>query len=87
MQSPSDSGVVADLTHGLPRQSVICDKAAQPLAGSVGRATGAPPLQVDLNRIRDTNAWLTLPKIEADPDYAELMNGVLDELEHSMIGQ
>jgi hypothetical protein len=65
---------------------VICDTAPQPLwFRREGRGCATPAR--DLIRIRDTNAWLTLPNIEVDPEYAELMNGVLDELEPGMIGR
>jgi hypothetical protein len=67
---------------------VICDTAAQPLwFRREGRGLAAPVTARDPVRITDTNAWLTLPKNEADPEYAELMNGVLDDLEPGMIGR
>jgi hypothetical protein len=78
---------VADLADRLPRQSVICDTAAQPLLvpqGGPPRGALARPGDV-IRNIEDANAWLTLLNIEADPAYAELMNSMLDQLEPGMI--
>ncbi len=78
---------VADLADRLPRQSVICDTAAQPLLvpqGGPPRGALARPGDV-IRNIQDANAWLTLLNIEADPAYADLMNGMLDQLEPGMI--
>lgn len=80
---------IADLADRLPRRSVICDTAAQPLlVPQGGPPRGALPRPGDVIRnIADANAWLTLLNIEDDPGYAELMNGMLDELEPAMIGR
>ncbi len=77
---------VADLADRLPRQSVICDNAAQPLLvpqGGPPRGALARPGDV-IRGIADASAWLTLLNIEADPAYADLMNSVLDRLEPGM---
>jgi len=78
---------VADLADRLPRRSVICDTAAQPLLvpqGGPPRGALSRPGDV-IRNIEDANAWLTLLNIEADPPYAELMNSMLDQLEPGMI--
>ena len=78
---------VADLADRLPRRSVICDTAAQPLLvpqGGPPRGALARPGDV-IRNIEDANAWLTLLNIEADPAYADLMNSLLDQLEVGMI--
>lgn len=78
---------VADLADRLPRRSVICDTAAQPLLvpqGGPPRGALARPGDV-IRNIEDANAWLTLLNIEADPAYADLMNSMLDQLEQRMI--
>jgi hypothetical protein len=80
---------VADLADRLPRQSVICDTAAQPLLvpqGGPPRGALSRPGDV-IRNIKDANAWLTLLNIEADPQYAELMNGMLDKLEQEMLSR
>lgn len=80
---------VADLADRLPRQSVICDTAAQPLLvpqGGPPRGALARPGDV-IRNIQDADAWLTLLNIEADPEYAELMNGMLNKLERGMVSQ
>jgi hypothetical protein len=80
---------VADLADRLPRQSVICDTAAQPLLvpqGGPPRGALARPGDV-IRNLQDANAWLTLLNIEADPAYADLMNSMLDQLEPGMIKQ
>ena len=79
-------GAIADLADRLPRESVICDTAAQPLLAPQGgppRGALARPGDV-IRNIEDANAWLTLLNIEADPAYAELMNTMLDTLEPGM---
>lgn len=78
---------VADLADRLPRESVICDNAAQPLlVPQGGPPRGALSRPGDVIRdIADANAWLTLLNIEADPAYADLMNSVLDQLEPGMM--
>jgi len=77
---------IADLADRLPRESVICDTASQPLLAPQGgppRGALARPGDV-IRNIEDANAWLTLLNIEADPAYAELMNTMLDTLEPGM---
>lgn len=79
-------GAIADLADRLPRRSVICDTAAQPLLvpqGGPPRGALSRPGDV-IRNIEDANAWLTLLNIEEDPAYAELMNTTLDELEPGM---
>lgn len=80
---------VADLADRLPRQSVICDTAAQPLlVPQGGPPRGALSRPGDVIRdIAAANAWLTLLNIEADPAYADLLNSMLDKLEHGMPGR
>jgi hypothetical protein len=77
---------IADLADRLPRESVICDTAAQPLlVPQGGPPRGAQPRPGDVIRnIKDANAWLTLLNIEADPAFADLMNTMLDQLEPGM---
>lgn len=74
---------VADLADRLPRHSVICDTAAQPLlVPEGGPPRGALSRPGDVIRdIEDAGAWLTLLNIEDDPDYANLMNATLDLLQ------
>ncbi len=80
---------IADLADALPRRSVICDTATQPLlVPQGGPPRGALPRPGDVIRnIEDANAWLTLLNIEDEPAYAELMNSTLDELEPGMVGR
>ena len=80
---------IADLADRLPRESVICDTAAQPLLvpeGGPPRGALRRPGDV-IRNLDDANAWLTLLNIEADPAYAELMNMMLDQLEPGMAGR
>jgi hypothetical protein len=77
---------IADLADRLPRRSVICDSAAQPLLvpqGGPPRGALSRPGDV-IRNLNHANAWLTLLSIEDDPTYADLMNSVLDELEFAM---
>jgi hypothetical protein len=70
----------------LPRKSVICDTAAQPLLvpqGGPPRGALARPGDV-IRDLDNANAWLTLLNIEDDPAYADLMNTMLDQLEIGM---
>ena len=78
---------IAGLADRLPRRSVICDTAAQPLlVPQGGPPRGSLPRPGDVIRnIGDAGAWLTLLNIEADPAYAELMHATLDQLEHGML--
>jgi hypothetical protein len=80
---------VADLADRLPRRSVICDTAAQPLLVPQG---GPPRGALDrpgdvIRNLSSANAWLTLLNVEDDPRCAELMNTMLDQLEHGMIAK
>ena len=80
---------IADLADRLPRESVICDTAAQPLLAPQGgppRGALARPGDV-IRNIEGANAWLTLLNIEADPAYAQLMNAMLDSLEPGMVAR
>ena len=80
---------IADLADRLPRESVICDTAAQPLLvpqGGPPRGALSRPGDV-IRNIQDANAWLTLLNIEADPAYADLMNTLLDQLEPGMVAR
>jgi hypothetical protein len=79
---------IADLADRLPRSSVICDTSAQPLlVPRGGPARGALSRPGDVIRdLDEAKAWLTLLNIDDDPDYADLMNRTLDELEPGMIG-
>ena len=77
---------VADLADRLPRRSVICDTAAQPLLvpqGGPPRGALSRPGDV-IRNLENANAWLTLLNIEADPAFADLMNTMLDKLEAGM---
>lgn len=77
---------IADLADRLPRRSVICDTAAQPLLvphGGPPRGALARPGDV-IRNLEKAGAWLTLLNIEDDPTYAGLMNTTLDELEAGM---
>ncbi len=77
---------IADLADRLPRQSVICDSAAQPLLvpqGGPPRGALSRPGDV-IRNLNDANSWLTLLNIEDDPAYADLMNSTLDDLERTM---
>jgi len=82
-------GAIADLADRLPRQSVICDSAAQPLLvpqGGPPRGALSKPGDV-IRNLDDAKAWLTLLNIEDDPAYADLTNSTLDELEINMRGK
>lgn len=80
---------IADLADRLPRRSVICDSAAQPLLvpqGGPPRGALSTPGDV-IRTLNDANAWLTLLNIEDDPAYADLTNSALDELQLAMRGK
>jgi hypothetical protein len=80
---------VAALADRLPRKSVICDTAAQPLLvpqGGPPRGVLARPGDV-IRNLADANAWLTLLNIEDDPAYADLTNTMLDQVQPAMIAQ
>lgn len=80
---------IADLADRLPRRSVICDTAAQPLLvpqGGPPRGAVSRPGDV-IRNLNDANAWLTLFNIEDDPAYADLTYSTLDELERGMTGK
>ena len=77
---------VADLADRLGRRSVIYDTAEQPLLvpyGGPPRGALARPGDV-IRSMSSANAWLTLLNVEDDPDLAELMNTMLDQLESWM---
>lgn len=78
---------VADLADRLPRDSVICDTSAQQLlVPQGGPPRGALSRPGDVIRdLDEAKAWLTLLNIEDDPDYADLMNTTLNDLEPGMI--
>ena len=80
---------VADLADRLPRESVIYDKAVQPLlVPSGGPPRGALEQPGDVIRdLHNADAWLTLIDVQADPGMAELMNTHLDGLESGMIAK
>jgi hypothetical protein len=79
---------IAGLADALPRDSVICDTADQKLLVP----EGGPPRGVldrpgDVIRHVDENrSWLTLLNIEQHPDYAELLNACLDEVQPDLVG-
>jgi hypothetical protein len=77
---------IADLADRLP-QSVIYDTSAQPLLvpqGGPPRGALERPGDVIRNLV-DAKAWLTLLNVEEDPEYAEMMNTALDQIEPGMI--
>jgi hypothetical protein len=79
---------IADLADRLSG-SVIYDTAAQPLLVPEG---GPPKGALDhpgdvIRNLDEANAWLTLLNVEDDPDYAEMMNTTLDELEEGMLAR
>ena len=80
---------LADLADRLPRESVIYDKAVQPLlVPSGGPPRGALEQPGDVIRdLHNADAWLTLIDVQADPGMAELMNTHLDGLESGMIAK
>jgi hypothetical protein len=80
---------IADLADRLPRRSVICDTAAQPLLvpqGGPPRGALSRPGDV-IRNLNEANAWLTLLNIEEDVAYADLMNSTLDELDQVMMSR
>jgi len=80
-------GAIADLADRLPRRSVVSDIAAQSLlAPQGGPPRGALDRPGDVIRNLSTaQAWLTLLNAEEDPDIAELMNTMLDQLEPAIL--
>jgi hypothetical protein len=80
---------IADLADRLPRKSVICDRANQPLlVPQGGPPRGAEPRPGDVIRHLDSNqSWLTLLNIEHDPAYKELMDRVLDDVEPYVVAR
>ena len=80
---------VAELADRLPRRSVICDTSEQALLvprGGPPRGALSRPGDV-IRNLDEAKSWLTLLNIEDDPEYADLMNSALDELEPSMTGR
>jgi hypothetical protein len=80
---------IADLADALPRDSVIYDTADQELlVPKGGPPRGALDRPGDVIRNLDENrSWLTLLNVEQHPDYAELMNRCLDELQPHLTGR
>lgn len=80
---------IAELADALPRDSVIHDSADQKLLVP----EGGPPRGVldrpgDVIRHLDENrSWLTLLNIEQHPDYAELLNACLDQVQTHLVGR
>ncbi len=75
-------GAIADLAERLPR-SVVCDTAAQALLvpqGGPPKGVLERPGEV-IRNLNGNNSWLTLLNVEEDPEYAELMDAVLDRVE------
>ena len=73
---------IADLADWLPRDSVICDTADQPLlVPEGGPPRGSEPRPGDVIRHLNTRrSWLTLLNIEQQPAYRELMDTCLDQI-------
>lgn len=72
---------IADLADNLPTESVVSDKADQPLLSPDGPPRGSQPRPGDVIRNLDTErSWLTLLNIEQEPAYRDLMNACLDEV-------
>jgi hypothetical protein len=80
---------IAGLADALPRESVIYDTADQALlVPEGGPPRGALDRPGDVIRNLDENrSWLTLLNIEQHPDYAELMNRCLDEVQARLDGR
>jgi hypothetical protein len=75
-------GAIADLADWLPRDSVICDTADQPLlvpTGGPPRGSEARPGDA-IRHLDVRRSWLTLLNIEQQPAYRELMNACLDQI-------
>jgi hypothetical protein len=79
---------IAELADALPRDSVIHDTADQDLlAPEGGPPRGALDWPGDVIRHLDENrSWLTLLNIEQLPDYAQLLNACLDEVQPHLAG-
>jgi hypothetical protein len=73
---------IADLADWLPRDSVICDTADQPLlVPKGGPPRGTEPRPGDVIRHLETSrAWLTLLSIDQNPAYRALMDDCLDQV-------
>ena len=73
---------VADLADWLPRDSVICDTADQPLlVPEGGPPRGSEPRPGDVIRhLDEKRSWLTLLNIEQHSPYRDLMDGCLDQV-------
>jgi JmjC domain len=73
---------VADLADWLPRDSVICDTADQPLlVPEGGPPRGSEPRPGDVIRhLDEKRSWLTLLNIEQHAPYRELMDSCLDQV-------
>ncbi len=73
---------IASLADWLPRDSVICDTADQPLlvpAGGPPRGSEARPGDV-IRQLETSRAWLTLLNIDQEPAYRKLMDECLDQV-------
>src|SRR6266540_1706214 len=79
---------IAELADALPRDSVIHDTADQNLlVPEGGPPRGALDRPGDVIRHLDENrSWLTLLNIEQHPDYAQLLNACLDEVQAYLVG-
>lgn len=72
---------IADLADRLPRTSIICDTADQPLIVASGPARGLVAHPGDVIRHLDSRrSWLTLLNIEQQAPYRELMDACLDDV-------
>ena len=73
---------IAELADALPRESVICDRADQPLlVPEGGPPRGSEPRPGDVIRHLDVGrSWLTLLNIEQQRAYRELMDTCLDQV-------
>lgn len=74
---------IADLADQLAKDSVVCESAVKPLLmPKGGPPRGAEPRPGDLIRDLDrSGSWLTLLNIEQNPDYKELVDTCLDEVQ------
>jgi hypothetical protein len=79
---------IAELADALPRDSVIHDAADQNLlVPEGGPPRGALDRPGDVIRHLDEHrSWLTLLNIEQHPDYAELVDTCLDEVQTHLVG-
>jgi hypothetical protein len=80
-------GAVADLADRLPAEEVAYETAAKPLVvPAEGPPRGALERPGDVIRNLDNaDAWLALLNAESDPDVADVMVGVLDQLQPGIL--